>query len=222
MDKNIIMNFIQMVAGKYPVLSAALHVLVIALTILLFIPRFNQKRAAFNGVLVVLFASVASIAIINGNPFNGGFFAVLFAIAIIELFRRRNEIKTVVFSKDTQGTNVKNALCIAFIFFGLVYPHFVDTNPALLIFLSPTGTIPCPTLIVILGLLNLFYPSVSKGVYTVTTLMAVFYGVTGVFLLQVYFDIPLMVIALYSLYNLKFLFKKHTDRMPAVQGVRAN
>ncbi len=214
MDKTIILNYIQSVAGKYPVLSIALHVMVIALTILFFIPAFKQKRFVYNGALSVLFTSVAVIACINDNPFNGGVFVILLGFVIVEFFRRRNEIVTVSFSRHTWGTNVKNALCLAFIFLGLLYPHFVNVSPILFIFLSPFGIIPCPTLTVTMGLLNLFYPRVSKGVYTATTLMALFYGITGVFLLQVYMDIPLMLIAVYSLYNLRFLFKKRTITKP--------
>lgn len=216
MDKTLILNYINSVAGKYPILSIALHLMVIALTILLFIPAFKQKRFMFNGVLALLCTSVAVIASINGNYFNGGFFVILLGFVFIEFFRRRNEIETVFFGRHTWGENVKNAFCFAMILLGLLYPHFVNVSPVLFIFLSPLGIIPCPTLTVVMGLLNLFYPRVSKGVYTAATLMALFYGITGVFLLQVYMDIPLMLIALYSFYNLRFLFVKRTKEKAIV------
>lgn len=204
MNKEVILNYIEMVAGKYPVISILLHILIIALIITLFIPGFKQKRLTFDGVLTVIFASVASVALINGNPFNGVVFIILVVFAVFELFQRRNEITVPVFTSVSRGAVIRNLLCMAAILVGILYPHFVNVSPALLLFLSPIGIIPCPTLTVALGLLNLYYPKTNKGLYTVVTIAGMFYGLTGVFLLHVYTDIPLMILALYSLYRLSF------------------
>lgn len=208
MNKEVILTYIQMVAGKYPVISILLHILILALIIALFLPGFKQKRIAFNGVLMVIFASVASVALINGNPFNGLFFSILTIFAVVELFRRRNEITVPALTSVDRSTAIRNLLCLAAVFVGILYPHFVNVSPAMLLFFSPMGVIPCPTLTVILGLLNLYYPKINKGLYTVVTIAGMFYGLTGVFLLHVYIDIPLMILALYSLYRLVRLGSK--------------
>jgi cation transport ATPase len=62
-------------------------------------------------------------------------------------------------------------------------------------------------------ILNFIATTANKNLFlnllmAVTTIMGLFYGLTGLFALNVYFDIVLLLLAFYSLYNLIFRFKK--------------
>ncbi|HYE82076.1 MAG TPA: hypothetical protein VEG39_07910 [Clostridia bacterium] len=201
MNKEVILNFLPMVANKYLLLNAIMHILIYGVLAMVFLSGSKWKRIAFDSMIVLLLVSVAAISILNGNPFNFLTFTILSVFAVIELFKAENDIKFDVFSLNTLA-------CIAIILVGLWYPHFANTHPVLMLLLAPTGIIPCPTLMVVLGLLNLVYPKINRGLYTVTSLMGVFYGATGIFMLKVTLDVPLLLIAAYSVYNLKFLFIK--------------
>lgn len=201
MNKEIILNFLPMVANKYLFLNAIMHVLIYGVLAAIFLSGYKQKRIIFDSLIAVLFISVAAISILNSNPFNFLTFAILSVFAVIELFKAKNDITFKPF-------NLNTLVCMTIILVGLWYPHFVNVHPALMLLLAPTGIIPCPTLMVVLGLLNLIYPKVNKGLYAATSLIGAFYGITGVLLLKVYLDIPLLLITVYSVYNLRFLFTK--------------
>ena len=65
--------------------------------------------------------------------------------------------------------------------------------------LSPLGIVPCPTMLVSLGLMTLCYPNVNKPLYIAALVSAVVYGVIGTFKLGVYLDITLLLLVIYSL-----------------------
>lgn len=75
--------------------------------------------------------------------------------------------------------------------------------------ISPVGVIPCPTLTIAMGMLTLFRRTEAKGsLYFLATIMALFYGGPGVFLLKVYLDIPLLAPALYSAADIAVTYSK--------------
>lgn len=208
MNKELILNYIGTVAGKYIFLNIALHIACYAAIILLLLPKFRHKRVVWNSVTAGLFTSVAVIAILNGNPFNFGIFAIAAGFAVWELIKGRNVVETLFSPAYTLRMNIRNAVLLAVSLFGLVYPHFVDAHPALMPLLSPIGIIPCPTLTFVLGIANIIYPKVNRPLYTALAVLGAFYGVTGVFMVNVYIDIPLMAVGILSVYNLALFFRK--------------
>lgn len=206
MDKNVILSYIGAVAGKYIWLNVTLHIVCYAAVALLFVPGFRYKKAVWNSLVTVLFSSVAAIALLNGNPFNFGIFAIAAAFAVFEIVKRRGAAD-LSFTSDT-AHNIRTAIFLVVALFGLIYPHFVDAHPALMPFVSPLGIIPCPTLTFVLGIANILYPRVNRALYTVLALLGVFYGITGLLLVNVYFDIPLAAIGLYSAYKMILLFRR--------------
>jgi hypothetical protein len=78
------------------------------------------------------------------------------------------------------------------LFFGLVYPHFLGPRLLVYLYAAPIGIIPCATLLMITGFSVIFLLGQSlKWIFTLLT-ANLFYGLFGVFRLQVYIDILLL------------------------------
>lgn len=201
MNFDEIAKLLPAVAGKYPLLNASLHILVYATMLTVLLTRVKPKRLLFDGMIAAVVLSVSAVSIASGNPFNFITFLLLSFFAVLELFKGRTVI-------DRPRWNVRTVACLAVALFGLWYPHFVEANPAMMLLVSPLGALPCPTLTVVLALVNLYYPNVHKGFFTALTAFGLFYGITGVVMMKVYMDIPLMLAALYSAYNTILLYRK--------------
>jgi len=202
MNAESILNAIHAAANTSQVVNLVMHLLVLGAVLSLFsISNVKVKRYVFDGTLFILAASVATISIVNGNPFNLITFVIIAIVSIIEVIRGKNWV-------SRPKMNPNSIACFVFILVGFVYPEFVNANALVLPIVSPLGAIPCATLLVILGMLNLLVPQVNKTQFIVTTMLGLFYGVTGVFQLKVYLDIALLILVLYSLYNFRFIFGK--------------
>jgi len=82
---------------------------------------------------------------------------------------------------------------ILMIIFGLVYPHFVNTDSFLkYLYASPVGLIPCPTLSILIGFLLLYNGFGSQSLILTFVAFGLFYGLFGVLKLAVYLDIFLV------------------------------
>lgn len=207
MNAESILNAINLAANTSLALNFAMHMLVLGtLLTLFFVANSKAKRYVFDGALLILAISVVVICIVNGNPFNLVTFAIVTVFSAIELQRGKNCV-----SKPRMSFN--SIASFVFILIGLVYPEFVKANAALLPFVSPLGALPCPTFLVILGMLNLLIPNVNRVQFAATTVLGLFYGVTGVFQLGVYLDIALLVLVLYSFYNFRFIFGRKKMRI---------
>lgn len=183
-------------------LNLIMHLLIVAaIVVLFFVSNSRLKRYVVDSVLVILPLSVAVLSIVNGNPFNFITFVVLSIIGIIELFQGKNQVERPKISFNT-------IICLVFIFIGFWYPEFTEANYFMMLFVSPVGVIPCPTLLTVVGMINLLVPKVSKLQFIFMALMAVFYGVVGVFVLKVYLDITLLLLAIYTFINFRLVFAK--------------
>jgi hypothetical protein len=114
---------------------------------------------------------------------------------IMELKQQRNDL---VFA----SVSAHRFLVIPIMLFGFWYPTFVWGSgfkfvPADFLF-SAFGLMPCPTTMVVLGLLTLKYPNVNKGLVYAMTLFAVMVGTAQIAIGYVP-DYPLAVIGYYSL-----------------------
>ncbi len=205
MNPATILDFLTRASNQSLPLNGLMHVLVLAAVISLFIKAGSRtKRLVFDVTLLILFSSVAAMSLLVGNPFNFGTFAILAFTAAIEVFRGKNQV-------DTPKNDFNTYLAFAFILTGFVYPEFTRTSPWLLPFVSPVGIVPCPTLLVTMGMLNLILPGASKLQYMVTTVIGTIYAVIGVFVLRVYLDVTLLALVGYSLYNFRFFFGRKRE-----------
>lgn len=200
MNVESILDAIRLAANTSPILNFIMHLLVLgAVLSLFFVTDSKTKRYVFDSALLILATSVAVISFVNGNPVNLIAFAMIAVVSAIELARRKNQV-------SKPSINPNSIASFGFIVIGLVYPDFVKANAVLLPFVSPLGAIPCPTFMVILGMLNLLTPHVNRVQFVTTTVLGLFYGVTGTFQLGVYLDIALLVLVLYSFSNFRFVF----------------
>jgi hypothetical protein len=91
--------------------------------------------------------------------------------------------------------------------FGWVYPHFLESgNWFNYLYAAPTGLIPCPTLSITIGF-ALLANGLSSRVWSLfLAIIGLFYGLFGIFRLEVHLDVGLLVGAL-LLFILAFTFK---------------
>jgi len=200
MDASSMLDYLSMVANKNLGLNMAAHLAVIvAIASLYLLKDLKVKKYIFNGTILALFLSVTVNAIIYGNPFHVLTFGILAVMAAVELIRGKNQV-------DTPKKSINTIIAYGFVFIGLWYPEFSDSMFKALL-LSPVGMLPCPTLITVLGMLNLYSPNISKLQFVVTVLLGTVYGVIGTFRFGVYLDVWLIVIVIYSIYKMIFTRK---------------
>ncbi|HET7541698.1 MAG TPA: hypothetical protein VFK05_17610 [Polyangiaceae bacterium] len=151
--------------------------------------RPHKRFAA--AILSAPLASVAVASLVFGNPFNGAIFSLL-AVALAILALRAPPSSPVCFASTPFAV-----LGAALIAFGLVYPHFLDDAPWFEYFYAaPLGTIPCPTLSLVVGsalIVDAFGLTAWRLLLAAT---ACFYALFGAFRLGVLIDIVLLAGAL--------------------------
>lgn len=191
-----ILNYLFMISNKNIFLNICIHILVIfAIACVYLLKNIKVKKYIFHGTILILFLSVTINAVVYGNPFHAITFGILTVIAVFQLVRGKNPI-------DMPEKGMKMIIAITFIIIGLWYPEFMNVNMIKYLMVSPTGIVPCPTLITTLGMLNLYYPKVNKLQFIVTVCFGVIYGFIGTIKLGVYLDLSLIAIAIYSIYNI--------------------
>jgi hypothetical protein len=194
MSAENIINYLAAISNQNLWLNSLIHLLVIiAIGAIFGGGKRNYHHRVVDGVIFLLFSSVAINAAIYGNPFHFITFALLALFAFIELFKNKNEFKIL-------RLNIRSIVAFIFVVIGFLYPDFVETTPVALLLFSPAGIVPCPTLLITLGMLTLAYPKVNIPQYTITALVGACYGLIGVFKLNVYLDIALILLAGYAFY----------------------
>jgi len=205
MNGQVIVKYLEMVANSSLLVNFLMHLVVFIAIAVIFVVKSSQiKRLVFQAALSVLFLSVTVNAIIHGNPFHIVTFAILTVTALVQLCLGKGNIEI---------TRNRNTLAVAFffIFIGIWYPDFIEKNLFMLLFVSPVGVIPCPTLLTTIALMTLVSSSLSKTQYIITAIMGLIYGIIGVFVLKVYLDISLLVLAIYSVCSILFRFNRNAD-----------
>jgi len=205
-----VLNYLEMVANNNLLVNSSMHIVaLIALAAVFIVKKDIVKRLIFQSAVSTLFLSVTINALLFGNPFHAATFGILAITSLVELFKGKNAIRI--------STNIWNVVIgFLFVFIGLWYPEFVNKNLLLLLFVSPAGIIPCPTLLVALGLLTLIFPKVNRVQYAVTTAMGIIYAVIGVFVFKVYLDITLLALVLYAI-CIYYKSKKRNTRFSSNQ-----
>ena len=176
-----ILSGLSEIANTWQVLAIFWHVYFGVLALLLLQGARPPRRVV--GVLLGLpLLSVSVLAWINGNPFNGTFFAVS-GIALIAISTRLSHDRVRV---APSWAATVGALLFAF---GWVYPHFLNTSSVLpYLYSAPTGLIPCPTLSIVIGLALILGGLGARTWSLVLGVTGIFYGLFGSVRLGVLID----------------------------------
>ena len=149
MDRQQILEYLSTVSNDHTTINAVMHAIVVLAVLAILIGRWRTVgRVVVDGAVLTLLLSVQVTALVYGNPFHLVAFSLLSIVAGYEMFAAKNAF-------EVPRLTVNTVLSAALVITGLWYPEFVDANPAELLVLSPVGRVPCPTLLVVLGLLGL-------------------------------------------------------------------
>jgi hypothetical protein len=180
-----IISGLQKIVNDYSTIAIIWHIMFYALIAAL-IFRWLPTNRLFVLLICVPIFSVATLAFLSGNPFNGLLFSILTVLIII--FGLRASIQPVQTSQI-----IFMFIGIVMIVFGLVYPHFISADSYLkYLYASPVGLIPCPTLSILIGFLLLYNGFGSQPITLTIIVFGLFYGIFGVLKLAVYLDIFLV------------------------------
>ncbi len=184
-DKEAILSGLQKIVNDYSTIAIIWHILFYALVVALI-----AKWLPSNRFLALLFClpvlSVAVMAFMTGNPFNGILFSILTLLLFI--FGLRATVQPLQVSQI-----IFMVIGILMIVFGLFYPHFTQGDSFMKYFYaSPAGLIPCPTLSIIIGFLLLYNGLGSQAITLLVVIYGLFYGLFGTLRLAVYPDIFLI------------------------------
>ncbi|MDP4224219.1 MAG: hypothetical protein Q8868_12995 [Bacteroidota bacterium] len=180
-----IINGLQRIVDNYSSYAIIWHAVFYLLLAALLL-RWQPSNKLLSLAVCLPVISVAVFAWLTANPFNGILFSVLTMLIIMFSFGASNQpIQT--------SQLVYVVIGLMMIVFGLVYPHFVNSNSFLkFLYASPVGLIPCPTLSLIIGFLLLYNGFGSQSLTLTFIVFGLFYGLFGVLKLAVYLDIFLV------------------------------
>lgn len=185
MKSTEIINGLGTIANQFNYIAIIWHILFYLLIIALVAAW--QPSNKLLGILVALpLLSVAVLAWMQGNPFNGTTFSIATLFMLFFALKTSGQMTI-----TTQPIYV--VIGIAMIIFGLVYPHFVETNSIFkYLYASPFGLIPCPTLSVLIGFALVFNGFNSQAINLILVIFGLFYGLFGGIKLGVYLDLGLI------------------------------
>jgi len=181
-----IINGLQSIVNDYSAVAIIWHI-VFYLILAALIAKWQPSNRLTAILICLPLVSVAVLAFISGNPFNGILFSVMAVLTLIFGLKASHEpIQTSQLIFMVTG--------ILMIVFGLVYPHFISAGSFLkYLYAAPVGLIPCPTLSILIGFL-LVYNGISSQSITLTfVVFGLFYGIFGVLKLAVFIDIFLVL-----------------------------
>lgn len=186
MAPDVILSGLVSIANDWTWLAIGWHFLLAVLLVLL-VAGWRPSARALGGVLNTMVVSVSAVAWLSGNPFNGATFAVLAGVLTWAARRRSSAPLHFV---ERPWTFVGAGL----ITFGATYPHFVAADSwTTYLYAAPMGLLPCPTLVVVIGVTLLVQDLHSTPWSTAVAVAGVIYGGFGVFRLGVQLDWALLV-----------------------------
>jgi len=179
-----ILNGLQKIVNDYEIIAITWHVVFYGLIIALLAKWQPSNR--FLGTLICLpLVSVAVLAWISGNPFNGMLFSILSVLILI--FGLKTSTQPI-----SQSQLVFVIAGILMVAFGLMYPHFAGASVIKYLYASPVGLIPCPTLSILIGFVLIFNGFGLQAINLILIIAGLFYGIFGVLKLAVYVDLVLV------------------------------
>ena len=196
MNAEMILEYLSMVSNQNLAVNLIMHLVILGAVFAVFaVKNILLKKLIVNSAILILSLSVLINAWIYGNPFHLVTFAILAGFAGWELLTGKNNF-------HTPEMNSITLIALVFIVLGLWYPDFVEVNKVQSLLFAPVGIVPCPTLLVTLGLLSLAYTRINMLQYVVTITMGLIFGIIGTFVLKVYLDVSLLLAVLFSLWIL--------------------
>jgi len=184
-----ILSSLSAIANGAGAVAIAWHVAIAGLGLLV-ARGWRPSCKALTGLLTLPLASVAVAAWASANPFNGAVFSIL-ALALGVLAAR---MAPLALPRPPSSVRVLGALVACF---GLVYPHFVETEHALqYLYRAPTGLVPCPTLALVIGVALMADGLGSRALGFLLGVAGVFYALFGALQLGVVLDVGLLLGAL--------------------------
>jgi hypothetical protein len=179
-----ILRSAKFITDNYFIAAIAWHVWIYFFILLLFISKNKPSAKTVALLMIMPLVSVAVIAGLTGVYFNAASFGIISLLLVIFSPKSGEPIHF------TASPLIKFT-GIVFIITGMLYPHFSD-NKNLLFITGPTGLIPCPTLLLVIGF-TLLFERLSVKWHGTLIVAALFYGVVGVFRLKVFLDILLLI-----------------------------
>jgi hypothetical protein len=180
-----ILSWATAVANDWRWFATWWHIAFAALGIAL-VSGFRPTRRLLGFVLALPVISVAVVAWMSRNPFNGVSFSVLGVL----LLRAAMHLPQATLTTASRRWLLAGVGLLAF---GWTYPHFLITDTwTAYIYASPLGLLPCPTLSVVIGLTLIFRGLHSMAWSIPLFAVGIVYGLIGVFILEVSLDIWLL------------------------------
>jgi hypothetical protein len=167
-----ILNGLQKIVNEYSILAVIWHVIFYTLIIAL-AAKWQPTDRILGTLMFIPLLSVAILAWISGNPFNGTLFSILSILILI--FGLKTSAQPISLSQL-----VYLITGILMVGFGLVYPHFTGNSLIKHLYASPIGLIPCPTLSVLIGFALIFNGFGSQTINLIYIIFGFFYGIFGV------------------------------------------
>ena len=176
---------LQSLANDYSIVAIFWHIMFYFLLAFL-IAKWNPSNKLLGILICLPLLSVAIFAWIAGNPFNGSLFSLIAILIFIFSLRAPS-------GPITLSTFPYYFIGILMIAFGLIYPHFLNTDSFIkYLYASPLGLVPCPTLSLLIGFVLLYNGFGSNSISIAFIVIGLFYGIFGVFKLGVYLDLGLL------------------------------
>jgi hypothetical protein len=183
-----ILHGLFLIVNTYTWVAVVWHILFYFLIAALLL-KWKPSNRNLSVLLSLPLLSVSLFAWITGNPFNGSLFLIFGILLIIQGVRNPDV------SVET-GPTWSTVLAVLFILFGLIYPHFLNTdNYFVYLYAAPMGMVPCPTLSFVIGFAILYNGFHSRIWTWILVIPGLIYGLIGTFRLQVYLDMVLLLAA---------------------------
>lgn len=182
---------LEFIAMKYRWLAIVQHLL---LLFLVFFYWFYRERMGWVLSLYFFLTSVlvGTLALAEtNNLISCVVFGILAILFLAELVSPEMDYST----KRLKWYNLTIALLAGG--YALWYPFSGDYIYSLIS--SPYGILPTPTLLVIQAFFLLALPETNKKLHGFLTICSFYYGLMGAMRLKIYWDIPLAIVAFYSL-----------------------
>jgi hypothetical protein len=183
-----ILDGLSVVANRASGIAVTWHV-AIAMCLVALAAGWRPSQRTARLLIGMPLASVAGVAIVFNNPFNGLVFgASALALTAIAIGDDRRLV--------SRGSAWARDIGVTTIAFGWVYPHFLQGDATVSLYAAPVGLVPCPTLAVAIGF-ALVGNGLGSRVWSLTlATLGLFYGLFGVLRLGVFLDIGLVGAAL--------------------------
>jgi hypothetical protein len=199
-----ILRSLKFISENYITVSIVWHLLVYFSFLLLFFQRRKPTKRTSGFLMTLPIFSVAVISALSANFFNAIVFFIIGLLIFIFCFRlsRNSGFNSPWFIKLAG---------IIFILSACLYPHFSE-NLSLIFLTAPIGVIPCPTLLLVIGVTLIVGPLSQK--WTIVLICAaLFYGLFGMIRLKVNIDVVLLLTLIPLFWQ---LFRRSSSDSPLI------